>query len=269
MMRIYFITMCLLFEFAAHGQSNTHFKTEQKMETKMKVEVWSDIMCPFCYIGKRHYEKALTQFANKDDVEIVWKSFQLDPDAPEHYTKNVDDYLAERKGVNREQAVAMNQQVTQMAKNAGLDYHFEKAVIANSFKAHRVIQLAKTKGLGDAIEERLFRAYFTEGKNFGDIQTLIELGKEIGLSETEVNKALHNDEYAYRVKQDIQEAQEIGVRGVPFFVFNRRYAVSGAQPADAFLETLNKSFTEWRKTNPEVKLEVLEGAVCTPNGECK
>jgi protein disulfide-isomerase len=239
------------------------------MGTKMQVEVWSDIMCPFCYIGKRHYEKALSEFAHKNEVEIVWKSFQLDPESPEHYSKSVDDYLSERKGINREQAAAMNAQVSQMAKNAGLEYHLGKAVISNSFKAHRLIQFAKTRGLGDAIEERLFHAYFTEGKNFGDAETLTALGKEVGLTEAEIHEALTNDEYAYRVKQDIQEAQNIGVRGVPFFVFNRRYAISGAQPAEVFLETLEKSFVEWRKENPEMKIEIAEGAVCTPDGSCQ
>lgn len=224
------------------------------METtkKMQVEVWSDIMCPFCYIGKRHYERALEQFPNKDNVEIIWKSYQLDPTIPEHFEKktNVYEYLAERKGMSLEQSKQLHDNVLQMAKNAGLDYHFEKAVVANSFKAHRLIQLAKTKGAGDQAEERLFSAYFVEGKDLGETKTLIELGKEIGLTEAEVNEALMNDEYAYQVKQDIQEAESIGVRGVPFFVFNRRYAISGAQPTEAFSESLEKSFSDWRKANP-------------------
>ncbi|HSY60843.1 MAG TPA: DsbA family oxidoreductase, partial [Cytophaga sp.] len=138
-----------------------------------------------------------------------------------------------------------------------------------SFNAHRMIQLAKTKGLGDAAEERLFYAYFTEGKNFGNPDVLIELGKDIGLTEAEVKTALTDDSYAYKVTQDIQEAQQLGVRGVPFFVFDRKYAISGAQPPQAFLETLEKSFSEWRKENPASPFEVSNGPSCTTDGVCE
>lgn len=234
---------------------------------KMKVEVWSDIMCPFCYIGKRNYEAGLKQFADSKNIEIIWKSFQLDPTIPqEAVSENVYQYLADRKGMSYEQSVQMHESVVATAKRAGLDYNFDKAVIANSFNAHRMIQLAKTKGLGDAAEERLFYAYFTEGKNFGSTDVLIELGKDIGLTEAEVKTALTDDSYAYKVKQDIQEAQQLGVRGVPFFVFDRKYAVSGAQPPQAFLETLERSFSEWRKENPASPFEVSEGPSCSVDG---
>lgn len=215
----------------------------------MIIEVWSDIMCPFCYIGKRNYEEAIKQFAHKDDVEIVWKSFQLDPSIeqdPDNPT-NVYQYLAERKQMRYEQSVKMHEGVVEMAKAAGLEYNFDKAVVANSFDAHRVIQMAKTKGLGDAAEERFFYAYFTEGKDYGKESTLIELGKEIGLTETDVKEALTDDVFAYAVDQDIREAQTLGVNGVPFFVFNRRYAVSGAQPPQAFLQTLQASYDDWKQ----------------------
>lgn len=215
----------------------------------MIIEVWSDIMCPFCYIGKRNYEAAIKQFAHKDDVEIVWKSFQLDPSIeqdPDNPT-NVYQYLAERKQMRYEQSVKMHEGVVEMAKAAGLEYNFDKAVVANSFDAHRVIQMAKTKGLGDAAEERFFYAYFTEGKDYGKESTLIELGKEIGLTETDVKEALTDDVFAYAVDQDIREAQTLGVNGVPFFVFNRRYAVSGAQPPQAFLQTLQASYDDWKQ----------------------
>ena len=222
---------------------------------KMKVEVWSDIMCPFCYIGKRNYESALGQFADRDHIEIVWKSFQLDPSIPEKTEEeNVFRYLAQRKGISYEQSVQMHQGVVQTAKNAGLEYNFDKAVVANSFKAHRMIQLAKTKGLGDQAEERLFSAYFTEGKNFGNPEVLTALGKEIGLTEADVQEALTNETYAQKVKEDIQEAGRLGVNGVPFFVFDRKYAISGAQPPAAFLQALQQSFAEWQKDNPVVSV---------------
>ena len=237
---------------------------------KMKVDVWSDIMCPFCYIGKRHYESALGRFDGKDQVQVEWHSYQLDPTIPKSFPnkENVYQWLAERKGISHDQSVKMHERVIAMAKNAGLDYRFDKAIVANSFDAHRLIQLAKTKGLGDAAEERLFRAYFTEGKDFGDHATLITIGKEIGLAGEEIKSALGSDEYAEKVKHDIQEAAEIGVQGVPFFVFDHKYAVSGAQPPEYFLQALNQSFGEWKKANPDTELTPAEGVVCNPDGDC-
>lgn len=237
----------------------------------MKVEVWSDIMCPFCYIGKRQYEAALEKFADRDHVEIVWKSFQLDPSIPEDVEKGLTavEYLSSRKGISPEQVKGMHAQVTQMAKNAGLEYDLDKGVVYNSFKAHRIIQLAKTKGLGDVAEETFFYAHFTQNKDLGNVKILTEIGKKIGLNEAELKEALSNEIYANKVRQDIQEGQQIGATGVPFFVFNRKYAVSGAQPVEAFLQTLEKSFAEWRKDNPVQPLEIITGSVCTPEGECK
>ncbi|RYF99359.1 MAG: DsbA family oxidoreductase [Chitinophagaceae bacterium] len=216
-------------------------------KTKMQVEVWSDIMCPFCYIGKRNFEAGLAQFCGRDDVELVWKSFQLNPSIKKSDKKdlNVYQYVADMKGISYEQSVKMHEAVVQTAKNAGLDYHFEKAAIANSFNAHRLIQKAKTRGLGDAAEERLFYANFTEGKDYGDTAVLQELGKEIGLSSGEVEEALTDQKYADMVDHDINEARQIGVNGVPFFVFDRKYAVSGAQPPKVFTQTLDKAFEEF------------------------
>jgi len=213
---------------------------------KMRVEIWSDIMCPFCYIGKRNFESALGQLSNTDQIEIEWKSFQLDPGIPEHRADNVNlyEYLAQRKGMNLAQSVAIHNSVTETAKRAGLEYNFDKAVVANSFNAHRVIQLAKTKGLGDAMEERLFRAYFTEGKDVADPAVLTKLGVDAGLTEADVSEALSNEAYADKVRKDIKEAQQSGLTGVPFFVFDRRYAISGAQPPEMFLQTLQKSLNE-------------------------
>ncbi len=208
----------------------------------MKVEIWSDIMCPFCYIGKRHFEEALKRVGHKAEIEIEWKSFQLDPTLPieRKEIENVYQYLAKRKGITLEQSIKMHAQVMEMARRAGLAYHFEKAVVANSFMAHKLIQLAKEKGLGNEIEERLFKAYFTDGMDMGDPATLIELGTEIGLQGAEIKEALTSDDYAYKVKQDIMEGAQLGVQGVPFFVFDRKYAISGAQPAEVFVQTMEK-----------------------------
>ena len=235
----------------------------------MKIEIWSDVMCPFCYIGKRNFEKALTQFAEKEKIEIVWKSFQLDASVPDIATESYEEYLVKRKGLSAEQVKGMLQNVTQMAREAGLDYHFDRSVIVNSLKAHRLIQFAKTRNLGDEAEERLFHAFFTEGKSIADIDTLTQLGVEIGLDATELQVAFTDERYAYQVNQDIQEARQIGVNGVPFFVFNRKYAISGAQPPQAFLETLRKSFDEWQKLNPQPKLNIQQGNSCSIEGVCE
>ena len=235
----------------------------------MKVEIWSDVMCPFCYIGKRKFETALKQFGHNDKVEIVWHSFQLAPELQTQPDKNIHQFLAEHKGMSIAQAKGMNDHVTQLAEQVGLVYNFDRSVVANSFSAHRFTHFAKQYGKQDGAEELLFRSYFTDGKNIDDYPTLVQLGAEIGLDTDALKTALENGRYADDVRADIYEARQVGVRGVPFFVFNRKYAVSGAQESSVFLETLEKSFAEWRKDNPETALEVNQGSVCTPEGECK
>jgi len=234
----------------------------------MKVEIWSDVMCPFCYIGKRRFEAALAQFAHKNEIEIEWKSFQLNPDMVTDPGTNIDQYLAEKKGWGLEQAKQMNAHVTQMAAEAGLTYNFDKAVVANSFNAHRISHLAKKRGFGDAMEEQLFKAYFTDGKNTDDQQTLVELGTQIGLDAAEITQTLESNAYADDVKHDIAEAQYLGIQGVPFFVMNNKYGVSGAQAVPVFKQTLEKAFDEWQKENPTPKLEIIEGESCGPGGDC-
>ena len=235
----------------------------------MKVEVWSDIMCPFCYIGKHHYEAALQQFGESENIELEWKSFQLDPDIPKDTQyENIYQYLADRKGISREQAKQMTAGVAQAGKPEGVELNFEQSVVANSFDAHRLIHLAQQQNLGNPFKEALFHAHFAEGKDISDHATLVVLGEEVGLEGTAIEAVLNSDQYAYEVSQDAQEARNIGVRGVPFFVFNRKYAISGAQPPEAFLQTLEKSFAEWRVENPKVQLDVQEGPSCSPDGKC-
>ncbi|MCG2430419.1 DsbA family oxidoreductase [Aequorivita xiaoshiensis] len=235
----------------------------------MKIEIWSDVMCPFCYIGKRNFETALEQFEHKNELEVVWKSYQLDSNIPEEPKDSYQDYLVKNKGMSQEQVKGMLDNVTLSAKQVGLEYNFDKAVMVNSLNAHKFIQFAKTKGLGDQAEEKLFLAFFTEGKNIADIDTLVQIGKELELGEAEVKAALNDEKFVSLFKQDIQEARELGVQGVPFFVLDRKYGVSGAQPPQAFLENLEVAFDEWRKLNPETKLEVTQGQSCSPDGTCE
>ena len=216
---------------------------------KMKVEIWSDIACPFCYIGKKNYDKALEKFAEASNIELEWYSFQLDPTIPEEGNDGVDmaSYLEQRKGMPATQIQEMFGNISEMGKNVGIDFNFDKAVIANTKNAHRLLQLAKTKGLSNEAEEILFKAYFTDGVDIGNLEALKSLGLSIGLEEADLDRVLNSDEFSYEVNQDIREGANIGVQGVPFFVFNRRYGVSGAQPVDAFLETMNKAFSEWKE----------------------
>ena len=232
----------------------------------MKVEIWSDVICPFCYIGKHNFEKALAQFADKDKVEVIWKSFQLDSSMPDVANESYEQYLVKRKGLSVEKVRAMLQNVTQMASQSGLEYHLDRSVMVNSLNAHRLIQYAKLHQKGDKAEERLFEAFFTRGENIADPSTLISIAVEIGLDEAAVRDALSNQQYSFEVNRDIQEARAIGVSGVPFFVFNRKYAISGAQPPQVFLETLQKSYSEWQ---PESIVEVQDGQSCDVDGRCE
>lgn len=204
-------------------------------------------MCPFCYIGKRKLEAALAVFPHKDEIEIEWHSFQLNPSLQHQPDKDVYTYVAELKGQTREWSVEVHKGLIQTAKDLGLDYRFDIAKIANSFDAHRVIQLAKKYNLGDSIEERFFYAYFTEGALMSDHTTLIRLAAEAGLDPVETEKVLSTNAYAEEVRKDSQEAVQLGAGGVPFFVFNRKYAIAGAQDVSAFTQVLEKSYTEWKK----------------------
>ncbi len=205
----------------------------------MKVEIWSDVMCRFCYIGKRKFEMALNLFEGKDNVEIVWKSFQLDPTIVSDANKTVNQFLAERKGWTVEYAEQMNDHVTKIAKEVGLEYNLDKAVVANSFDAHRFSHLAKKHNCQNEAEEQLFKAYFTEGKNTADHDTIIQLGVEIGLDANEIKQMLKSDAYSEDIRMDIYEAQQIGVSGVSFFLFIDKYTITGAQDSSVFLQALN------------------------------
>ena len=233
----------------------------------MKVEIWSDFMCPFCYIGKRQLEKGLTSFNHSDQVEIEWRSFQLDPSMKYRPGKTIHQVLAEKKGWSLNQAKQISMQVTNSARELGLRYDFDKAVPANTFHAHRLSHLASRYNLQDEMEERLFSAYFSEGKNIGDITTLFQLAIETGLPEAEVRNVLETDAFANEVINDEEEARQLGVRGVPFFVIDGRYAISGAQPATVFTEALQ---TAWKgsESHDHSQADDMEADTCSINGNC-
>jgi predicted DsbA family dithiol-disulfide isomerase len=233
----------------------------------MKVQIWSDVMCPFCYIGKRRFEEAMAAFDHHEKVEIEWKSFQLNPALKTNTDISVYESLANSKGWQLEYARQVSGQVTDMAAQVGLEFDFDRSVVANSFNAHRLSHLAKQHNLGNALEEELFKAYFTNGQNIDDIDTLVEIATRVGLPEKDVRETLTNNEaFAADVKQDIYEAETLGIRGVPFFVMDNKYAVSGAQATDVFLNTLNTAYQEWEQQGNA--LNITDGPSCDVDGNC-
>lgn len=238
------------------------------VKNKMTVEIWSDIMCPFCYLGKRKFENALSKFGERDNVNVVWKSFQLQPDLKTDTSINIHEYLAKIKGYDIKEAKQMNEYVGLAAKQAGLVYNFDRMIVANTMKAHILLHFAKKQGRQNDVKERLLKAYFTEGKNVDDIPTLLAIGKESGLKTDTLSDDLQDESYIDEVREDIYEAQQFGIRGVPFFVFDRKLSISGAQETPVFSETLEKAYGGWKKNNPEIILEVTKGQTCTQEGVC-
>lgn len=210
----------------------------------MKIEIWSDVMCPFCYIGKNNFEKALEKLPFKDEVEVEWKSFQLDPTLDPSETKTTFEYFKEKKGFPEAQAKQMIGQVSQMGKGSGIEFNFEKALITNTFSAHKLLHLAKKYNLADKMEEALFIAHFIDGKNVGDTDTLISIAASLGLDENEAKQVLVSEEFNDDVQNDISEAGNHGISGVPFFILNGKYSVSGAQPVEFFVNALQQTYNE-------------------------
>lgn len=233
----------------------------------MKVAIWSDFVCPFCYIGKRRFEAALQQFAHKQDVKIEYKSYELDPSAQRNPDKNLHELLANKYGMSVEKAKAMNEDIGRQAAEAGLAYHFDKMQYTNTFDAHRVAKYAQTFGKGNEVTERLLKAYFTDSKHIGDHDTLVTLAEEAGLDGEKEAALLPENDYASQVRADERLARQIGVQGVPFFVFNEKYAVSGAQSVEVFMNVLEKVSQE-ENNNPVLQMleEDANTGYCTEEG---
>ncbi len=210
----------------------------------MKVEIWSDVVCPWCYVGKRQFEAALTKFDHADQVSVEWRSFELDPNAPRVDDVPMKQVLQRKYGMTEEQADQANRRMTDLAAGLGLEYHLDRVQRGNTFDAHRIIHLAAEHGGGDAMKERLLAAYFTEGRPVGDIDTLAQLAAEVGLDAGEVAATLHSDRYAADVRDDEAMASALGASGVPFFVIDGTYGVSGAQGADVLLQAMERAWAE-------------------------
>ncbi|MFI5086363.1 MAG: DsbA family oxidoreductase [Actinomycetales bacterium] len=213
-------------------------------ESRLRVEIWSDVACPWCFIGKRRFETALDGFAHKDSVDVQWRSYQLDPSLPEHYDGTELGYLSERKGMEPGQVAAMFAQVAEQAAGEGLRYAFDDVVVANSFNAHQLLHLARTQGRDAEVKEALLSAHFEQGEDIGSRAFLVRTGAAAGLDPAEIEEALEADTYAASVRQDFAEARSLGISGVPFFVIDRKYGISGAQPADLFARALEEAWAE-------------------------
>jgi predicted DsbA family dithiol-disulfide isomerase len=210
----------------------------------LTVEIWSDIVCPWCYIGKRRFEAALEAFEHRDEVTVMWRSFELDPAAPSAVEGTATERLAAKYGMSLERAEGLHREMTERAAAEGLDFRFDLAKSANTFDAHRLIHLAATYGHQAAAKERLMRAYFTEGAAISDPETLIALMVEVGVDVDEARDVLSGDRFAEDVREDEQLAGQLGIQGVPFFVIDRRFGVSGAQPAEALVQALERAWGE-------------------------
>lgn len=237
----------------------------------MRIDIWSDIVCPFCYIGKRRLEAALERFEHRDQVEVVWHSFELDPSAPVGADEPSVDHVAAKYGIPVEQARADNAGLAAQAATVGLQFNWQDAISANTFDAHRLVHLAATKSrqTADDLEERLMRAFFTEGFAVDDRAVLLDLSSDVGLPVEEAEAVLDSDRFTDAVRADESAARSLGISGVPFFVFAEKYAVSGAQPVEVFENALA---TAWAETQPK-PFEMVTGdgdaadaPVCGPDG---
>ncbi len=232
----------------------------------MQVEIWSDVVCPFCYVGKRRFEAALAAFPHRDRVSVTWRSFELDGSAPRTVEGSLVDRLAAKYGVPRAQAEAMNANVVAMAAGEGLEFRLDDARPGNTFDAHQLLHHAAEHGLQDAMKERLLRAYFTEGRAIGVLDTLVELAVEVGLAEEAVRAALASGAHGDAVRADQRDGARLGIGGVPFFVFDRAFGVSGAQPVEVFGQALEQA---WTAAHPLTMVAVgddADAAACANDG---
>jgi len=210
----------------------------------VRVDIWSDLVCPWCYVGKRRFEKALARFDNRDEVQIVHRSFQLNPAAPLDRTSNRREMLMQKYRLSPTQATEMDARMTQTAAAEGLEFHLEGTETGNTLDAHRLVHLAHAHGLQDAIIERFYRAYFSEQRSLFAADSLVHLAAEAGLDPEQAAATLRSDGYVDAVKADIEMARQLGVTGVPFFVINDRYGMSGAQAPETFLEVLQRAVAD-------------------------
>ncbi len=228
---------------------------------KLRVDVWSDIACPWCYVGKRRLEAAIARLPEPREIEVVWRAFELDPTAPPAQPPGASyaQRLARKYGTSLAESDAMIERMTSIAASEGLAFRFDRARPGNTFDAHRLLHLALERGVQDALKERLLRAYLTEGEAIGDPEALARVSPDAGLDAGDVGRVLASDAYAREVRADEDEARRLGIRAVPCFVIDQQYVISGAQPADVLHRALAQARAEAKPVTPE-------GPVCGPEG---
>ena len=213
----------------------------------MRIEIWSDVVCPWCYVGKRHLEQALDRFAHRDAVEIVWKAYELDPNGPRERAGSYLERIARKYGISEDHARGSIERIVNAGAEAGIDFRFDDLRAGNTFDAHRLLHFAASSGVQNELKERLLFATFTEGHPIGDRDTLVKLAGDVGIDESDARRVLEGDEFGVEVRNEEAEAMEMGATGVPFFVFDRRFSVSGAQPPETLLHVLERA---WSEGNP-------------------
>ncbi|NDV94478.1 DsbA family oxidoreductase [Dysgonomonas sp. 521] len=239
--------------------------------SKMKIEIWSDIACPYCYIGKRKLEKALEQFPHSDSVELVWHSYELDPDLPKKATsQSIYSYFAKKYEMTEDEARATQSNVAKLAKEAGLNYDFDNLVVANTSDALRLIKLADESSLATEAEEVLFDAYFIKGLDISDHKVLVRLGVQIGLQEDDIQKMLDSDQYRADIKKDVEFSEnELNLEYIPFYLFNNKQIVQGSIPPEEYLKVLNEAYAEWEKDGVSSERgDIISGQSCSIDGVC-
>lgn len=239
--------------------------------SKMKIEIWSDIACPYCYIGKRKLEKALEQFPHRDNIELVWHSYELDPDLPKKATDiSIYSYFAKKYRMNEAEARSTQANVAELAKEVGLNYDFDKLIVANTSDALRLVKLAKESGLATEAEEILFDAYFVKGMDISDRKTLAALGVKIGLQDADIVSMLDSDKYVADIKKDIEYSEnELNLEYIPFYLFNNKQMVEGSIAISDYLDVLTKSYGEWEQNGvSDEKGEIISGQSCSIDGVC-
>ncbi|CAG5077503.1 DsbA family oxidoreductase [Parvicella tangerina] len=266
-MKKQFLLLIVLPSFlSSFGQKETSSK--QKIE-QMKIEIWSDIVCPWCYIGKRNFEKALSRFEYNDFLIIEYKSYQLDPSMQTDTSVSITEYLSNSKGISISYAQQMIDHVSEVATSVGLDYDLNNAIPINTLQAHGLLHYAKTIGKQRELKERLMKGYFVETLNLDDTNILVQMASDVGLDTSVAREILIMNKFGQQVQQDINEGVQLGLQGVPFFVMNRKFVVSGAQSPSNFLATLNQAFEDWLKHTPVKELEIIDGKVCRADGTCE
>lgn len=238
---------------------------------KMKIEIWSDIACPFCFIGKRQLENVLKKLPYSDEIEVVWKSFILDSTIPTDSNQSLNDYFIHEKGFNVSQIEKLTAKIQNRAKDLGLDFNFSKVIAANTLNAHRLSHLAKSKSaeLQNKAEDLLFSAYFIEGLNINKIDVLIEIGAQLGLEKSEVEETLAEQKFSDAIRKEGEEAVAMGINVIPYLVLNKQHVISGVQTEENLLKTINKAYEQWKGNIASTNTTITQGSSCSIDGHCE